>query len=147
MKMRMEMKIKMKMEMKTKMRMANPNLKTMEWPLSDSSRSLGGGFSFASDKPSSMHCSSELIFAASTTIEPFTLQESACSLVAPSHSMWTITPQHPMDYGAYTSLILLRFDHTTTMVLMVLVVGDNDEGWESPKAQRPPLTSSFAYCT
>ena len=43
---------------KMKMKMPNPNLKTMEWPLSSSSRngcsqpiSLGGGFSFASDKP------------------------------------------------------------------------------------------------
>ena len=91
-KMKMRMKMKMKFKIKIKMRMANPNLKTMEWLLSSSSRngcsraiSLGGGFSFASDKPCSMHCSSKLIFAASTTIEPFTLQESACSLVAPSH--------------------------------------------------------------
>ena len=48
--------------------------------------------------------------------------------------------------GLPTSLILLRFDHTTTMVMIVLVVGDDDEGWESLKAQSSPLTSSFAYC-
>ena len=40
-----------------------------------------------------------------------------------------------------TSVILLCFDRTTTMVMMVLVVGDDDEGWESPKV---PL--NFQFC-